>query len=50
MACGVKVLDVGGIGAGNPQLGRLKKMLAVRYPIRVNKVAIGSPNPKQVYV
>jgi hypothetical protein len=25
MACAVKPLDVGEIGAGNPQLGRLKK-------------------------
>jgi hypothetical protein len=25
MAYDVKMLDVGGIGAGNPQLGRLKK-------------------------
>jgi hypothetical protein len=24
-ACAVKMLDVGGIGAGNPKLGRLKK-------------------------
>jgi hypothetical protein len=25
MACAVKMLDVGGIRAGKPQLGRLKK-------------------------
>jgi hypothetical protein len=25
MACAVKMLDMGGIGAGQPQLGRLKK-------------------------
>jgi hypothetical protein len=26
MACAVKMLDVGGIGAGKPQLERLKKV------------------------
>jgi hypothetical protein len=34
----VKMLDVGGIGAGKPQLGRLKKdyNFAVRCPTRAN--------------
>jgi hypothetical protein len=34
MACAVKMLDVCGIGAGKPQLGRLKKSLTLLYGIR----------------
>jgi hypothetical protein len=45
MACALKMLDVGGIGTGNPPPGRLKKSFAVRCPIRANKVANGSPSP-----
>jgi hypothetical protein len=30
MACAVEALDVGGVGAGNPPLGRLKKALTCR--------------------
>jgi hypothetical protein len=37
MAGAVNMLDVVGIGAGNPQLGRLKKPnLAIRCPIHAN--------------
>jgi hypothetical protein len=37
MAGAVKMLDVGGIGAGKLQLGRLKNPnFAVRYPIEAN--------------
>jgi hypothetical protein len=49
MACAVKMLDVGGIGAGNPQLGRLKNdYFFVRCPIRANLVANGSSFPKKI--
>jgi hypothetical protein len=34
MAGAVKMLDAGGIGAGNPQLGRLKN--PIRCPIEAN--------------
>ena len=30
MACAVNMLDMGGLGAGKPQLGRLKKALLRR--------------------
>jgi hypothetical protein len=36
MAGVVKMLDVGGIGAGKRKLGRLKKAFAVRCPIEAN--------------
>jgi hypothetical protein len=46
MAGAVKMLDVGGIGAGKSPLGRLKKPnFAVRCPIETNQVANGSPSP-----
>jgi hypothetical protein len=34
MTCAVEMLDVGGIGAGNPQLGRRKKTLNLPYGVR----------------
>jgi hypothetical protein len=50
MACAVKKLDMGGIGAGNPQLRRLKKPnFAVRCPMRANKVTNGTPFPKYFF-
>jgi hypothetical protein len=33
MACAVKMLDVGGIGAGKPQLGRVKKIITLPYGV-----------------
>jgi hypothetical protein len=40
MACAVKMLDVGGIGAGNPQLGRLKKSLTLPYGVRFEQTKL----------
>jgi hypothetical protein len=40
MACAVKELDVGGIGAGNPQLGRLKKSLTLPYGVRFEQTKL----------
>jgi hypothetical protein len=40
MACAVEMLDVGGIGAGNPQLGSLKKSLTLPYGVRFEQTKL----------
>jgi hypothetical protein len=40
MAGAVEMLDVVGIGAGNPQLGRLKNPLTSRYGIRLKQTKL----------
>jgi hypothetical protein len=38
MVLAVKMLDVGGIGVGNRQLGRLKKKLTLPYGVRFEQL------------
>jgi hypothetical protein len=40
MACAVKMLDVGGIGAGKSQLGRLQKILTLPYGARFEQTKL----------
>jgi hypothetical protein len=40
MACAVKMLYVGGIGAGNPKLGRLEKTLTLPYGVRLKQTKL----------
>jgi hypothetical protein len=40
MSCAVKMLDVGGIGAGNPRLRRLKRSLNLPYGVRIEQIKL----------
>jgi hypothetical protein len=40
MACAVKMLDVGEIGAGKPHFGRLKKSLTLPYGVRFEQTKL----------